>query len=251
MWDWLDFSVPDVLSDLGSRASAWLSGLPQQLLSPEFLIPAAASAGGFFLQNKALKDAQQKQQQIIDQSIADQSAMQVPVNEAVSRMAYERSAPQVQQETATIGQKLAGGLDDFISKARESMPADARSGRLSSDYTTGLDTMKEGEAARRARINNAWANLTAPTQQQFEQGVRDTGYNTTIGNATSDAGVLARNSSQKINQAQPSGGQLMLGNALQTGGAALATNALLRPKPRDLFDFTKAAKGMWDVAGGV
>jgi hypothetical protein len=34
------------------------------------------------------------------------------------------------------------------------------------------------------------------------------------------------------------------------GGGALASNALLKPKS-NAFDFAKAAKGMFDVAGGV
>ena len=252
MWDWLDGLD---FGDIGQRALSWagdsLSSIPQQLLSADFLLPALLSGGGMYMQNKALKDAQKRQQDVINQSMADTSAMQVPVSNAVNQMSFERSTPQVEQETTALQRQIGAGLDDYLTKAREVMPAEARSGRLSTDYTSGMATMSAEEAARRKRLNEAFASLSAPTQQQFEQGVRDTGYGTTINNANADSMTLARDAALKAEKAgQPSGGQLTLGQLLSTGGGALASNALLKPKT-STFDFSKAAKNMWDVSGGI
>ena len=248
MWDWLDFS------DIGSRAASWfgdaLSSLPQQLLSADFLLPAALGAGGLYLQSNALKKAQQRQNEAVEQARLDQSALQQPVTATVDRMAFERSTPEVEKETTGLQRVLASNLDDYIAKARESMPTSATTGRVSSDYTTGLKTQSAEEAERRARLNAAWANLAAPQQQQFAQGIRDTGHNTTIANANADANTLARNASLNIQKAgEPSSSQLMIGDLLSTGGNALAANALLRPKASTVPKASEALRNMWSAMG--
>lgn len=242
MWDFLDW-IGGGLSDLGGRAASWLSeglsSVPSKLLSADVLLPAAIAGGGMYLQNRAVKDAQKQQNAITERGLAEQQAMQQPVAQAINQQAFDYSAPQVQDETDRIRVRLAGNLDDYIGAARESFPEEARTGRVSSDYTTGMSSMRAGEDDRRSRLNAAWANLMAPGQQQFEQGMRDTGYGTTVANANADAGVLANANALEAAKVQPSGSKMLIGDLMKGAGSGMAMSSLLRPKPS-----TRAASWM-------
>jgi hypothetical protein len=227
--DWSSW-LPD-FGEWGTKALDWFKGIPEQLISPDFLIPAAVAGGGMYLQNRALQNAQVRQENELAQQLANQQSFQAPVRETIQRQAFERSTPEVERETTALQRRLAGGLDDYLTAARETMPTEARVGRLSSDYTSGLAGMSAEEAARRARLNTAWAGLAAPTQQRFEQGLRDVGHGSTIGAAQSDANTLAQSGQLALARAgQPSGSQLLLGDLLTQGGSALAAGSLMRPK---------------------
>lgn len=235
--DWLDELLSKIgggFTDFGSKAADWLGeglkSIPSTLTSADFLVPAAIAGGGMLLQNSAINKAARQQQDVTNRGIEEQAAMQAPITQALDQMTYERSTPAVQAETDKVRTRIAGNLDDYIGAARASFPEEARSGRVSSDYTTGAATMKADEAARRAKMNSAWANLMAPQQQQTEQGLRDLGYASTIGNATADAGTLASANALDASKIQPSGSKMLIGDLAKAGGSAFAMNSLLRPK---------------------
>ena len=103
------------------------------------------------------------------------------------------------------------------------MPAEARAGRLSSDYTSGLAGMSAEEAARRARLNSGLGGARRADPAALRAGPEGRRSRLDDRCRAVDAETLAQSGQLALARAgQPKGGQLLIGDLLTQGGGALA-----------------------------
>lgn len=206
-------------------------------------IPLAIAAAGMGVQAVNESDANRRRKHILSDVLADQNKRKASIaNETMAEAKnYDATgrAPQLAEAETAASNDYTKAL---TAAAAPPMPADARSGKLSSDYTTGLPAAASGAQTRAQRLASLMAKVKSAGDLRINEATRRGGVTENVGSRLTDAQFANQAGGQDAAGVRADPMVNMVGQGMQMYGTVAGASALTNAERMKTIQAMMAAR---------
>lgn len=186
------------------------------------LIAAASTGAGMYMQNRAMNKARQRQQREREYAMrVNRDASGKNMLTTVQTAQQNTGANRV-KDYAEAGQENTEQLKDYLNLARPDSIGSGYGGKVSGDFTRGTANSEKGSVIRANRLAGLFGRMNAAQDLYRTNAERMAEAAIEKDITSAEARDKLRTSDLAIQNIQPSGTSMMLGELLKLGGTVAA-----------------------------